>query len=238
VIVGDPTGDLPAAAAEAWALLSTHYPRGAYLGTAAAQTREDSSHLPPGATPTTPVGRGTPEEVLARLPGGALDDGPPVYHLACHGQVATSPSASRLTLADGRRLTVDDILSQARRPRRPAGGPVVTLAACTSSLTEREHDEALTFATAFLVAGAATAVGALWQVSDRLTSTFMLALHHFIATRRPGDGCGDAVRRAQLWMLDPARVPLPGMSEDVHGRATWGNLTHPVAWAGFVHAGR
>jgi hypothetical protein len=62
-------------------------------------------------------------------------------------------------------------------PNRRCGG-IVTLAACTTHRPDRAYDEAVTLSTAFLVAGAGTAIGSLWQVPDDGTARRMVAFHH------------------------------------------------------------
>ena len=89
----------------------------------------------------------TPDAVLDRLPGAAL------VHLACHAVSAESVDESRLELTAP--LTVRRLLERAGA----AGGSTVVLPSCSSDLTTRDHDEALTLATAFLAAGAVTVVG-------------------------------------------------------------------------------
>ncbi|GHJ41573.1 hypothetical protein Sm713_71820 [Streptomyces sp. TS71-3] len=49
----------------------------------------------------------------------------------------------------------------------------------------------------------------------------------------------DALRAAQLWMLDPERSPVPGLSGDLlalaeRSRDLFGTVP---AWAGFIHQG-
>ena len=85
-----------------------------------------------------------------------------------------------------------------------APGGMVILAACRTDLTAADHDEALTLSTAFLAAGAVTAVGSRWQIRDAPSAALMFMFHHYIQTGRRPD---DALRAAQLWMLDPDRVP-------------------------------
>ncbi len=81
LIVGDPTGDLPDAQAEAIAVRAAFYPQGDMLQTA------------------------TPDAVREWLLAG----GGTLLHLACHGAVRPGPDGSHLSLAGGR-LTARDIL--------------------------------------------------------------------------------------------------------------------------------
>jgi hypothetical protein len=224
VVVGDPTGMLPGARAEAQAIASRHYPAGRYLGSGA-----------PGWERVAD-GPGTPAEVLRQLP--AVDrSGASMLHLGCHGVVAGSaPGRSHLLLAEDTELRVDAILQQAsRRPPNAAGG-LVSLAACSSDLAADEYDEALTPATAFLAAGAVTVVGARWQVPDAATTLLMFMFHYFMTCRAYCPR--DALRSAQLWMLDPARVPPAEMPAKLAVSARRASMADVTAWAGFVHQGR
>jgi CHAT domain-containing protein len=148
----------------------------------------------------------------------------------------SAPGRSHLLLAADTELRVDAILQQASgRPPSAAGG-LVSLAACSSDLAADEYDEALTPATAFLAAGAVTVVGARWQVPDAATAQLMFMFHHFM-TRR-AYSARDALRSAQLWMLDPARIPPAEMPPELAVSAGRTRMADVTAWAGFVHQGR
>ncbi|MFI5889759.1 CHAT domain-containing protein [Actinoplanes sp. NPDC051513] len=88
LVVGDPTGDLPEALAEAGAIREAFYPAAEMLQGAAA----------------------TPEEVRAWFLAG----GGAVLHLACHGAVQSGVDGSHLRLSGGR-LTARDILQTRRQ---------------------------------------------------------------------------------------------------------------------------
>ena len=222
VIVADPTGELPYAVREAEAIRECFYPGARYLGTA--------SPAGQGAD-----GRGEPDEVLAAMPS-ATEPGASVFHLALHaGLTPGAPDRSFLQLADRKPLTLDRILTQAaRRPPGAAGG-LVSLIACRSDLAATDYDEALTLATAFLAAGAVTVVGARWEIRDEHTSVLMYMFHHFLlrADLRPAD----ALRSAQLWMLDPDRHVPEQMPEALKARVS-SRLAGVIFWAGFTHQGR
>ena len=224
VVVGDPTGTLPGALREAQAIVSQHYPAGRYLGSGGPGWERAAD------------GPGTPAEVLRQLPA-VNRSGASMLHLGCHGVVADSmPGRSHLLLAEDQELRVDAILQQASgRPPSAAGG-LVSLAACSSDLATGEYDEALTPATAFLAAGAVTVVGARWQVPDAATTLLMFMFHYFMTHRAYSPR--DALRSAQLWMLDPARIPPAEMPAELAKRAGRARMADATAWAGFVHQGR
>ncbi|RSM64710.1 hypothetical protein DMB66_18865 [Actinoplanes sp. ATCC 53533] len=209
LVIGNPdTGDrdqaLPHAGAEASTIFRTHYAAGRYCGR-------------PDGPAVTADGRGTPEDVLAWL---TATGAPPatVLHLACHGVIrADGPASSYLLLSDGTRVSSEELMRAAAA--RPAGRSpgLVSLAACTTHRAGRAYDEAVTLSTAFLVAGATSAIGSLWPVPDRATARLMVSFHDHLAAhgRRPHE----ALRAAQREMR------------------TAGDDTSLTGWAGFVHLG-
>jgi hypothetical protein len=222
VIVADPTSSLGGAAAEAQAIRDSFYPGARYLG--------------PGTGTTD--GAGEPGEVLAALPS-ATSAGASVLHVAGHANVAAgSPDRSYLELADGQRLTAGTILRQAAGRSPGAAGGLVCLAACRTDLAAEDYDEALTLATAFLAAGAVGVVGARWELPDRSSSVLMFMFHYFLVNRSLP--ASEALRKAQLWMLDPERrvppdVRMPGR---LARAARSPSLARLISWAGVTHQGQ
>jgi CHAT domain-containing protein len=139
-------------------------------------------------------------------------------------------------LADSEKLAVDAILRQARDRPVSAPGGLVSLAVCHSDLAAAEYDEALTLSTAFLAAGAVTVIGSRWEIPDGATSLLMFMFHLRVA--RYGDSPRDALRLAQLWMLDPDREPPEEMPDELAQRARRPRLRDITSWAGLVHQGR
>jgi CHAT domain-containing protein len=174
--------------------------------------------------------------VLGQLPG-ASGSGASMIHLACHAvAVGVAPGSSYLLLAGGQELKIDQILRRASgRPPGAAGG-LVSLAACGSDLAVDEHDEALTLATAFLAAGAVTVVGTRWEVPDRKTALLMYMFHHFLTADRQSPR--DALRMAQLWMLNPDRTVPPAMPRRLATHVARPDLADLAAWAAHAHQGR
>jgi CHAT domain-containing protein len=211
---------------EADALCSELYPDAVYLGTSF----------------QTPVqGSGTPAEILAWLPGGRPDGGPAaVLHLGCHARTGKSADQSRLILARKEcrpeELPAGRILAQAQSRGAGMPGGLVVLGACLSDLSETDHDEALTLASAFLAAGSKCVVGSRWEVNDLHTALLMFMLHRHLV-RHPGDSTADALRAAQLWMLDRQRRAPPEMPEPLASQAGRPELADMTAWAAFTHTG-
>ncbi|WP_199512484.1 CHAT domain-containing protein [Nucisporomicrobium flavum] len=204
LIVGNPGGDLPHAAAEARAVHRDFHPAG------------------------TLMPRATADDVLRWIaePGR----GPSLLHLACHGYVDRDrPADARLALTGGD-LPVLRLLADARSAG--LGLDRVVLSACSTGAAGSLHDEAISLATAFLAGGAHTVFGSLWAVPDADTARLMYALHHHLTVR--GEPPADALRLAQLAMLDPARWPLPDLPPELWTNGGAG----PRGWAAFVHMGR
>ncbi|MEV6423801.1 CHAT domain-containing protein [Streptomyces sp. NPDC051662] len=211
LIVGDPTGDLRYAGEEADAVRHAFYPAGRSLGRG-------------------PAG---PDEVTAWLRDPANTGG--VLHLACHGTVAANRRHSAYLSLYGGELAAEELTEAAAGAGR-GELELVVLAACRSHVSGRGHNEAYSLATAFLVAGARSVVGSLWPVPDDATSLLMFMTHHYLRDERLSPGA--ALRRAQLWMLDPARVLPPAMPGTLALRAGALSPDDLTAWAGFTHLGR
>jgi hypothetical protein len=220
-IGADPLGALRGARREADAIRAALYPGAVYLG------RSDRGPA---------SGAGTPDEVLAWLPGGTARVRPAVLHLGCHANAGASPEESRLVLAGGETLPVSRILAQARHRDSGAASGLVVLAACTSDLAIADHDEALTLASAFLAAGAAGAIGARWAVPDSLTALLMFMFHRYLV-HDPGGGPAAALRAAQLWMLDPDKAIPPEMPAAL-ANGSRAAARKPYAWAAFTCHGQ
>ncbi|MEW2150944.1 CHAT domain-containing protein [Streptomyces albidoflavus] len=220
VLVTDPLLSLVWAEVETEALRSAYYPGARRFG----------EHVAADGVPDAP---GSGADLLSVLPGG--DRPAAVVHVSCHGVAGPSPTRSALSLADGE-LTVARILDEAAPGPAPGtAGPLVVLSACETDLSTGDHDEALTLSTALVARGAADVVGSRWAVDDCATALMMAVLHHFLA----GEGLAppDALRAAQLWMLDPERRPPPGMAERLCREAHRADLGELPLWAAFTHQG-
>jgi hypothetical protein len=216
--VANPTGTQVWASFGAEAIRRAFYPGAAFLG------------HPRGDAP------GTRDEVLGLMPA-ADRPGASLLQLSTHARAAEPPTRSRLYLAGGQDLTVEEILAQTSgRPQDPPGGLVIC-DACTTDLTEQDHDEALTLGTAFLAAGYASAIGTRWPVADWTTAILMFVFHHYL---RDGEdtGPGEALRRTQLWALDRDRRAPAGMPQALTRYASDEKLADVYAWAAFAHHGR
>lgn len=226
VLVADPELSLLWAGIETEALRAACYPDGLRYG-----------EFP---TPGVSDAPGTPEDILAVLPGGGSPAA--VLHISCHALVGPHPTRSALWLAtppdgphDAGRLTVARILDGTATGQPDAAGPLVVLSACETDLSTRNHDEALTLSTALIARGAADVIGSRWAVRDSSTAVMMAVFHDFVTTH--GLAPADALRAAQMWMLDPDREPPPTLHGDLRGEAARTDLDRIQLWAAFTHQG-
>lgn len=235
-------------------LYRAHYAAGTVFGYAHRQLAMLGLRVP-GAV------KASRDDVLGALPHDGLP-GASLLHFGCHGMVSVPVLGSSLRLGAseaGKDMSVSvlDIIRQARTlsgqaaagPAGPAApgvpaarGGLVVLASCVSDVTVADYDEALTLAAVFLAAGSAGVVAARWSVPEPETALFMAAFHRFLNGGYPDPA--DALRQAQLWMLDPARqVPAdwPKALRDQAGLAGHPDgpaLTGTEAWAGFTYQGQ
>ncbi|MER6915355.1 CHAT domain-containing protein [Streptomyces sp. NPDC000594] len=219
-MVADPGLSLTYAELEVMELRDTYYPGARLYG--------EFTGLPPGSVPA-----GTPDELLALL---AQDHS--MVHLATHGMAGTRPTESALYLAPDAPdasdegtglLTVTRLLDRPRPAEQddPPDGPLIVLSAC-------DHDEALTLTTAFVAGGARDVVGSRWTTQDSASMLLMAVFHHHL---RAGLGPVDALRAAQLWMLDPGRKDPGRLGERLRGDIGRPDLRRPAIWAAFIHQG-
>jgi hypothetical protein len=176
----------------------------------------------------------TPDNVLTVLPSKE-SAGASLLHLGVHAHLATPPVDTYLTLDGPSRLTVRDMLAQARH-RADVDGGLVVLGACASDHSGREHDEALTLATAFLAAGAVGVVGARWGVEDIPTAIFMIMFHHYLNSGY--DDPATALRATQVWMLNEDRRVPAGVDPLLVAELRRLDLTVIDRWAAFTYQGR
>lgn len=238
VLIADSSPSLPLTAASVRHLFAGHYRAASVYGYAR------SVH---GELPRTVPGKlaAAGADVLAALPG-ADTAGSSMLHFGCHGRTQVPVLRSYLDLGEQEALRVQDILRRARA--RQSGQPaacvcgLVVLASCLSDVTDADYDEALTLATAFMSAGVGGVIAARWIVEQNVTALFMTMFHQYlnVGGLRPPQ----ALRAAQLWMLDPGRKIPPGLPPELLGEAELAgepdgpDLVNPAAWAAFAYQGR
>ncbi|MCZ0986539.1 CHAT domain-containing protein [Streptomyces diastatochromogenes] len=229
VLLADPTMDLTHAEVEVIALRDAFYRQARMCGGLFQVPEEE---LAPG----------TPEDVL-----GFLADETSLLHVASHGSAGTRPTVSALHLAAPEDtggtsaeeagpglLTVTRLLD---RPGQQAAedGPLVVLSACQTDLSTRDHDEALTLTTAFVAGGARDVVGSRWTTQDSASALLMAVFHHHLTVE--GLSPVDALRAAQLWMLDPHRTNPGSLGGELLRQLERTDLDRIALWAAFIHQG-
>ncbi|WP_155347146.1 CHAT domain-containing protein [Acrocarpospora pleiomorpha] len=167
----------------------------------------------------------TAEAVLGAIAGGYS-----VVHFAGHARSSVISADSALEVADGEKVPVQRVLGRGGG----VGGGLVVLSACMSDLSDGDHDEALTLATAFLATGARGVVGSRWAIDDDIrTAVFMVIFHRFLGEREPSV----ALVRAQRWMLDPGRRVPDDLAQELDEVIGELDFADPAIWAAFTHQG-
>ena len=147
-----------------------------------------------------------PDATLANLRSHCA--GADVIHLACHAQFRTdNPAFSALHLADG--VLTAEAIETLHLP-----GALVVLSGCETALGDGGGGELFGLTRAFLLAGAARVLAALWPVDDATTADLMC---DFYAGLRRGQPPAAALRQAQLIIQ--------------------GRQAHPFYWAPFALTG-
>ena len=234
LVVGDPdTGgaaiSLDAARIEADAIRKSFYPGARYVG-----------RRPNGTV--SPSGPGTAKQVrrwlVSREPAAGA-----MLHLACHGAFAAGPREARsylLLAADeptgsgAGELSAEELVTLLQGASDRQLGLVV-LAACNTGRSIHGYDEAYSLGSAFLAGGARSVLSTQWSIPDAATSALMFLFHHYL--RRVGLPPWQALRRAQIWMLDAHRQAPEGMPERPPSLPDHA-YADVVSWAGFVHYGQ
>ncbi len=115
---------------------------------------------------------------------------------------------------------------------------LATLSACETGLGESAGGEGLLgLQRAFQIAGAKTTVCSLWQVSDKATQLLMQRFYENLWNRNPKMSKLEALREAQLWLLNKRQPELiRGLeltsADDAHARRL-----SPRYWAAFELSG-
>jgi CHAT domain len=186
----------------------------------------------------TRPGAASAEAVLAALGGSQ------VLHFACHGLAnPADPLGSALLIAPGERLTMEQVLGKG-----VPGTRLVVLSACETAVPGTDLlDEAAGMPSTFIEAGAAAAVGSLWEVPDEATMMLMACFYEF--WRIDGLPPAQALRRAQQWLRDSTNIVklqrFPATAERSNALSDWAQSdweegrkhASPWHWASFVYVG-
>jgi len=140
----------------------------------------------------------------------------PIVHIATHGQFGSRPEDTFI-LAWDQSVNVRqlDQLLQSRTLSQEQAIELLVLSACETAAGDNQA--MLGLAGLAIQAGARSTLATLWSVNDAGTSTLMESFYRALA--QPGVGRAQALRQAQLEMLDdPA-------------------YRHPLYWASYVIVG-
>jgi CHAT domain-containing protein len=132
-----------------------------------------------------------------------------VIHFGGHAVIdEKAPERSALLLATGD--TAGSTLTAPEIARlRLSHAPIVVLAACSTATGATYRMEGATsLSRAFLLAGASSVVGSLWDIDDEVSEQFFIRFHRRLAA---GDAPADALRGAQVELLraDDPRLRAP-----------------------------
>lgn len=230
LLVVDPAGSA-AMHREARLVRSRFHPEAVVVGDLGWDTTRHGPWTGPPPLPATRAAIGP------YLPGRGATSAA-LSHINCHADTGLTAADSVLKLDRANPLTVADLLAGPHHRDSGAPGGVVVLANCTSDLALSDHDEALTLSTAMLAAGAATVVGSRWAILDDPRTTLLMCLFHH--RLKEGALPREALRAAQLWMLDPGRTVPSGLADIAAAvpddpESPWDELE---IWASFTHHGR
>jgi CHAT domain-containing protein len=128
-----------------------------------------------------------------------------VIHLALHGYVDPEiPDRSALVFAP-ENSNVDDGLLQVREIRGlHLSAGLVTLSACDTGVGPTGEEGVENIVNAFIEAGSRSVVSTLWEIQDHAAAELM---SNFYAHLGHGEGKGEALRRAQLKILNSGAPP-------------------------------
>jgi hypothetical protein len=162
----------------------------------------------------------------------ALEGDASIGHFSCHAGYNTSdPLGSAIQLAEP--VTLRDLHGLKRCP------PLINLSACETGIPDLTRSEqALSFPTSFLRAGANQVIGTLWPIRNDIATAFNTAFYTQLNNgSNPAAACREAIRDLIAQAL-PANSPKKMTSTDPTGEPvpdeTWAD---PANWAAFTHYG-
>ncbi len=132
----------------------------------------------------------------------------PVVHLATHGQFS-SQAENTFLLTWNDRINVNQLnsLLRSRNPREEEALELLVLSACETLTGDRRA--ALGLAGIAIRAGARSTLATLWRVNDEATALLMGEFYQELATQNTPSTKAEALRRAQLTLLEDSRFRRP-----------------------------
>lgn len=182
LVIGDPTGDLPAARAESDAVAA------ALRSGGVAEVHLMQSNV-------------TYADLSAALNERCWD----ILHYAGHARFdALREDAGGLELADGQTFTAQDLASRRYLPRLFVANACYSGATGDSRLPDVGARSTRNLVSGVLAAGARGMIGAAWEVDDHAAATFAVALYDelLVEEPEPRGTLGEAVRRGRRAIVD------------------------------------
>jgi len=139
------------------------------------------------------------------LESALLEDRPGLVHIASHAEFSGDPDTS-FVLTHSDRLSIDQ-LAQLIRAGRYGEEPVELLMLSACETAAGDERAALGLAGVAIRAGARSAMGSLWSVSDEATSA--LVTEFYAALDQPGISKARALQSAQTALLSNDRYAHP-----------------------------
>jgi len=166
------------------------------------------------------------EAVISNLKQIAVNRDFHLLHLATHGIFnERRPRYSGLIMTPQSEVGDDGFLSIAEVFALDLPCDQVVLSACSSALGEEVNGEGMLGLTrAFMYSGAKSVVAALWEVSGKATSSFMLDFYQEISESNHSDRAG-ALAEAKRRMIRKGTGP-DGVTN-----------SHPFCWSAFTLTG-
>lgn len=130
----------------------------------------------------------------------------PVVHLATHGQFSSNAEETFLLAWDGR-INVKDLDNLLQGRKRGNQQPIELLVLSACQTASGDDRAVLGLAGLALRAGARSTIATLWAVRDESTALLMTEFYKYL--NQPGNAKADALRQAQLALLDTPEYNHP-----------------------------
>lgn len=132
----------------------------------------------------------------------------PIVHIATHGQFSSNPNDTFL-LAWDRRITLNDFsnILQTREAQNTKAIELLVLSACRTA--DGDDHATLGLAGIAIQSGARSTIGSLWYVDDLSTSELVGRLYQELSKPEPGMTRAEALRRAQVSLLNSPGYRAP-----------------------------
>lgn len=183
------------------------------------------------ANSTLIAGAAATKDALLHALDVAGDEAPDIVHIACHGIAKTPGLDSCLVMAGAPDAKDKDLTALEIATRLRLKATLVTLSACDSAVTEASTgDDVAGLATSFLMAGASSVLGTLWEVRQDATVAITRGFYRRLRSES-GERCTKVAALRQA-ITEAARRPnwlqriggIVGLTDD---------LSHPYLWSTF-----